>query len=180
MTVTGGAKMSRRDYAVENRAGGRNMVARAADIMSRQVVAVAPHDTVHEAAKILSRNKISAAPVCGSDGKLLGMISEGDLMAPFRESRRLGRDWWLGILAGGGELTESFWNALRQDVRSVADLMTRHVYTATEDATLPRLAEMMISHGVKRIPIVRDGIPIGIVSRADIVAELARSPAMLV
>ena len=97
------------------------MVARAADIMSRRVVAVAPHDTVAEAAKILSSNKISAAPVCGSDGKLLGMISEGDLMAPFRESRRIGRDWWLGILAGGGELTESFWN---DSVRISAPLPT--------------------------------------------------------
>ena len=155
------------------------MVTRAADIMTREVVTVSPSDSVAHVASTLSRHKISAAPVCRADGTLVGMISEGDLMAPFRESRQLRRDWWLGVLSEGTELAQPFLDYLRQDTRTVDELMTRRLFTADEGATLSQLAELMISHGVKRIPIVRDNKPIGIVSRADVVAALARAPAML-
>jgi len=148
--------------------------------MTQAVVTVAPHNTIAQAAEMLSRNRISAAPVCAPDGKLVGIISEGDLIAPFRESKRLKRDWWLGLLVEGTELTQAFLDYMRQDTRSVADLMTRNVVTADKDVTITELAELMVSRGVKRIPIVADGKPIGIVSRADIVAALARAPAMLV
>jgi CBS domain-containing protein len=58
--------------------------------------------------------------------------------------------------------------------------MVRHVFTADESTTLPQLAELMIKHGIKRLPILRDGNVVGIVSRADLIAAIARSPAMLV
>jgi CBS domain-containing protein len=156
------------------------MVTRATDIMTREVVTVAPSDSVANVAATLSRHRISAAPVCGPDGKLVGMISEGDLMAPFRESKRLKRDWWLGVLSEGTDLAQSFLDYLRQDTRSAGELMTRRLVTADDSTTLSELAELMISHGVKRIPIVRDDKPIGIVSRADVVTALARAPSMLV
>lgn len=156
------------------------MLARAADIMTCDVVTVAPHDSIAKAAETLSQHKISAAPVCGPDGKMVGMISEGDLIAPFRESKRLKRDWWLGILADSTELAQAFLDYLRQDMRNVGELMTRNVVTAQKDVTLAELAELMVGRGVKRVPIVENGKPIGIVSRADIVAALAKAPSMLV
>ena len=58
--------------------------------------------------------------------------------------------------------------------------MVRHVISAEEKTALPALAELMIGHGIKRLPIVRDGRVVGIVSRADLVAAIARAPAMLV
>jgi CBS domain-containing protein len=58
--------------------------------------------------------------------------------------------------------------------------MTRHVITADERTTVPQLAEMMVKHRVTRIPIVRDGRVVGIVSRADIVAAIASAPATLI
>jgi CBS domain-containing protein len=148
--------------------------------MTREVVTVAPSDSVANVAATLSGHRISAAPVCGPDGKLVGMISEGDLIAPFRESRRLKRDWWLGVLSEGTDLAQSFLDYLRQDTRTAAELMTRRLVTADDSATLSEIAELMISRGVKRIPIVLDDKPIGIVSRADVVTALARTPSMLV
>jgi CBS domain-containing protein len=156
------------------------MVTRATDLMTREVVTVAPSDSVANVAATLSGHRISAAPVCGPDGKLVGMISEGDLIAPFRESRRLKRDWWLGVLSEGTDLAQSFLDYLRQDTRTAAELMTRRLVTADDSATLSEIAELMISRGVKRIPIVLDDKPIGIVSRADVVTALARTPSMLV
>jgi CBS domain-containing protein len=74
-----------------------------------------------------------------------------------------------GGLAGG----------LRQDTRTAADVMVRDVITAEEQTTLPLLAELMINHGIKRLPVLRDGKVVVIVSRADLVTAIARSPVML-
>lgn len=156
------------------------MLARAADIMTRTVITVEPEAPIRHAAETLSRNRISAAPVCTADGRIVGVISEGDLITPFREAKRLKRDWWLAILADGTGLTQAFLDYVRQDSCSVAKLMTRKVITAEKDTTLTELAELMVSRRVKRVPIVENGKLIGIVSRADIVAALARAPSMLV
>lgn len=156
------------------------MVARATDIMTRAVVTVAPTDTIDKVAETLSHHRISAAPVCDRDGKLVGMISEGDLIAPFRESKRLKRDWWLGNLADGSELSQEFLNYIRHDKRTAANLMTPKLVTAEQNMTIAELAEIMVSRGVKRVPIVENDKLIGIVSRADIVTALARTPGMLV
>ena len=83
-------------------------------------------------------------------------------------------------MAEGEDLPQDFLDYLRQDTRTAADVMVHHVYTAEEQTTLPQLAEMMISHAIKRLPVVRDGKVIGIVSRSDLVAAIARSPGMLV
>jgi CBS domain-containing protein len=155
------------------------MVSTAADVMTSTVISVLPTATIAEIAALLSERHISAAPVCDREGKLLGLVSEGDLLRPFRESAKLRRDWWLGLLASGEELSDQFLDYIRLDTRTAADVMVRHVVTAEENATLPHLAELMIQHGIKRIPILRNGRVIGIVSRADLVAAIARAPALL-
>jgi CBS domain-containing protein len=151
----------------------------AADMMTSPAIIVAPQASVAEIAALLSSKQISAVPVCDPNGALVGIVSEGDLMRPFRESARLRRDWWLGLLAAGEELSQQFLDYIRIDTRTAADVMVRPVITAGETATLPQLAELMTTHGVKRIPIVRDGHVVGIVSRADVVRVIAHAPAML-
>ena len=111
---------------------------------------------------------------------LAGIVSESDILKPFRASARARRDWWLSVIAEGGELPQDFLDYLRQDTRTAADIMVRHVITTDERTTLPQLAELMISHAIKRLPVLRDGNVVGIVSRADLIAAIARSPAMLV
>lgn len=152
----------------------------AAEIMSSPVISVTPETGVAEIAELLSSKRISAVPVCKPDGTLAGIVTEADLLRPFRESARQRRNWWLTVIAEGEELSQDFLDYARRDNHAAADLMARHVVTAEEAATLPELAEQMIRHGIKRLPIVRKGQVVGIVARSDMVRAIARAPAMLV
>ena len=84
------------------------------------------------------------------------------------------------MIAEGEELPQDFLDYIRRDTRTAADVMVRHVFTAQEDTTLPELAELMMQHGVKSLPMMRDDKLIGIVSRADLVAAIARMPVTLI
>jgi CBS domain-containing protein len=80
------------------------------------------------------------------------------------------------MLAEGTELAPEFLDYVRLDKRRARDLMTRDVITATEGTSTAELADMLSRHRIKRVPILRDGKLVGIVSRADLVRVLARSP----
>jgi CBS domain-containing protein len=150
----------------------------AADIMTSQVTAVTRHTNMAEIASLLASKHLSAVPVCDPDNKIVGIVSESDILKPFRESVRTRRDWWLGVMAEGEELPQDFLDYIGQDKRTAADVMTSNVLTIEEDSTLPQIAELMIKHAIKRLPVVRDGKLVGIVSRADLVAAIARTPGM--
>src|SRR6185437_1788911 len=97
----------------------------AASIMTRTVVSARPDDTVAQVAALLTEHEISAVPVCDKDGKLIGMLSEGDLMRPFGEENALRRSWWLGMLAEGTDLAPEFLDYVRLDRRRARDLMQK-------------------------------------------------------
>ena len=156
------------------------MPATAADIMTSPVVTVLPQASLAQIAELLNAKHISAVPVCDADGRLAGIVSEEDVLRPFRASVGQRRDWWLTLLAEGERLGQEFLDYIRADGRSAAEVMVRDVRTAGEQTALPELAEMMIQHGVKRIPIVKDGRVVGIVARSDLVRAIADAPAMLV
>jgi CBS domain-containing protein len=143
-----------------------------ADIMTRQVIIARPDSTVAEVASLLTGHDISAVPVCADDGTLLGIISEGDLMRPFRQEHGLRRDWWIGILSSGEELARALADYIRQDHRGASDLMTQPVITASETASLVEIADLLLRHNIKRVPIVRDHQVVGIVSRVDLIRAM--------
>jgi CBS domain-containing protein len=155
------------------------MAITAIDIMTSPAVFVTPETNMAEIASLLASKHYSAVPVCDPDRTLLGIVSESDILKPFRESVRARRDWWLGVIAEGEELPQDFLDYIRHDTRTAADVMVRQVFTTQQAATLPELADLMIKHSVKRLPVLRDGKVIGIVSRADLVTAIAGSPAML-
>jgi CBS domain-containing protein len=150
----------------------------AAGIMTRQTITARPDSTVAEVAGLLSQHDISAVPVCSDDGILLGMISEGDLLRPFREEHSLRRAWWLGVLAIGASMAHALARYIQQDHRRAEDLMTRAVISANEMLTPEDIAQLLLRHNIKRVPITRNGVLVGIVSRADLIRVLAwqRSP----
>lgn len=150
----------------------------AGDIMTRAVVTVAPEDLVPTIAHRLAERGISAVPVCDAAGHVLGMVSEGDLLRPFTKERALKRAWWLEVLAEGQDLAPEFKDYISVDHRSARDLMTTPVVTAEEQTSLADLADLITAKHVKRLPILRDGVMVGIVSRADIVRALARGAAV--
>ena len=146
----------------------------AADIMTRRVIAARPDDTVAEVARLLATSGISAVPVCDPDGQLLGMISEGDLLQPFGQEHALHRSWWLSLLAQGVDAVDAFREYVQMDRRRARDLMKSPVITVSADARLAEIAHLLMHHRVKRLPVVRAGKLVGIVSRADLISAVAQ------
>jgi CBS domain-containing protein len=144
----------------------------AASVMTRDVITIGPDATVAEVAGLLGKHEISAVPVCDANGALLGIVSEGDLMRPFGVANEMRRAWWLELLAEGTDLAPEFVDYIRVDKRRAQELMTRDVVTASERTGLPAIADLMSKHRIKRVPILRDGKLVGIVSRADLVRAL--------
>jgi CBS domain-containing protein len=152
----------------------------AASIMTRKVFTVRPEHTVAHVAELLAQKGISAAPVCDEAGNLLGMVSENDLMRPFVSTNVKRRTWWLELLADGNDLAPEFLEYVRLDRHLVGDLMSKGVVTATEGSSISELADLFVQHHIKRVPIVRDGKLVGIVSRADVIRAIARAPGEVV
>jgi len=144
----------------------------ARDLMTKNVVAVAPDTPVQEIARLLLEHCISAAPVVDATGTAIGMISEGDLIGRNGADREARRDWWLALLAEGEELNQDFLNTLRKPQRAARDVMTAPVITVTEATTAAEIARILRDHRIKRVPVVRDSRVVGIVSRADLLSTL--------
>ena len=145
---------------------------KASDVMTVDVVTVAPTASVQEVAKLLLAHRISALPVADQNGSLVGIISEGDLV----RRTELGTDhrssWWLDILANRSneELATQY---VKSHSRRVEDIMTREIITATPATPLRDIAKLLEKHHIKRVPIVADGWLVGIVSRANLIEALA-------
>jgi CBS domain-containing protein len=146
---------------------------KARDVMVSPVITVKPNSSVKDAAKTMLERRISALPVVDDKGKIVGIISEGDLMRRVETGTERKRSWWLRFLAG--ESTVAF-EYVKTHARKVADVMTCSVVTATPDTTLGETAELLEKHAIKRVPIVRDGQLVGIVSRANIIQAVASAP----
>jgi CBS domain-containing protein len=144
---------------------------KAADVMTTRVITVGPDTPAREVARILHANRISALPVVDDAGRVLGMLSDGDLIRQGRPEGDGGGSWWLSLLAQGDALRA----ATGWQHRKARELMTRNVYRAQEDAPIEEIAALLERHRVKRVPIERDGKLVGLVSRANIVRGLASS-----
>ena len=143
------------------------------DIMSRNVVAVAPDTQVPQIARALFEHRISAVPVVDESGLPIGVVSEGDLLGRRAGEAEARRDWWLGALAEGEHIGEAFLTQVRKVTTMARDLMTTPVVTVTDTADLAELAELLSSYRIKRVPVISDGKLVGIVSRADVIKAMA-------
>jgi CBS domain-containing protein len=146
----------------------------AKDVMTTEVVTVSPETTVQDLAKILSEKGISGAPVVDANQRLIGIVSEGDLLhrAETGTERRVQRrrSWWLESVAAEQEQARDY---VKAHGRTVADIMTREVITAEETTDLADLAMLLETRRIKRVPVVSGGKLVGIVSRANLVRALA-------
>lgn len=138
---------------------------KAKDIMTAEVVTVDPEDGVSEIAKLMADHRISAVPVLDSSGTLVGMVSEGDLLRHSAHGAR--QSWWLRLLA---DKTRDF---VHDYGTRAKDVMKAPVISVDDETDLSEIATLLESHGIKRVPVLRDGQLIGIVSRADILRGLA-------
>jgi CBS domain-containing protein len=148
----------------------------ARDVMTSTVVSVTPETTVHELARVLVEHRISAAPVVDPGGHVVGVISEGDLLRREEigtEKRANRRAWWLDILSDSGAA-----DYIKAHARTVGELMSRDPVCVNEDTSLAEIAAVLESHHIKRVPVLRDGRLVGIVSRSNLVQALASSLAI--
>ncbi len=146
----------------------------AKDIMTTDVITVAPEATVEEVAKIITDRGVSGVPVVDSNGKLVGIVTEGDIIA---RSKKLHIPTHFQLL--GGVIYLEGTKKLEKDLQKmvafqVKDLMTAKVFTVSPEAPVEEIATIMTEERVNRIPVVEHGKLVGIISRADIVRTLIR------
>jgi CBS domain-containing protein len=144
---------------------------KARDVMVSPVITTKPSASVKEVAQILLAHHISAVPVVDDAGKLVGLVSEGDLMRRADLGTERHRSWWLATLFAEEEALAAEY--VKQHSRKVADVMTKRLVTATPDAPLNEIAGLLERHSIKRVPIVENGALVGIVSRANLIQALA-------
>jgi CBS domain-containing protein len=145
---------------------------RAMDVMTTDVISVNPDTTVQGLATLLAERGISGAPVVDASGSLVGIVSEGDLLhraeiGTARRHRERRRSWWLDHFAS--DLAREY---VKSHGRTVNDIMTRDVVTVTEDTDLGDVAALLEAKRVKRVPVMRGGKVVGILSRANLVRAL--------
>ena len=145
---------------------------KAMDVMVRDVVTVSPEDDIADVIKLLAEHDISALPVVDDDDRVVGVISEADLI--HREEIGTGkhRPWWLEALTPASTLANEF---AKSHGRRVSELMSTDIVSASEDTPLGQIATLLEKHRIKRIPILRDGRLVGIVSRANLIQALGSS-----
>jgi CBS domain-containing protein len=144
----------------------------ARDVMSSGVVTVEAKASLLDAVKLLINSGVSALPVIDEKGAFVGVLSEFDVIRHVMGGE--GAAALQSQLERGGALSEAYAQAL---AGPVAGLMTSPAISALESTPLKDIADMMLKHQIKRVPIVRDGTVVGVVSRVDLVkALLSRSP----
>ena len=146
---------------------------KARDVMTSAVVSVSSETPISEIAKILHDHGISAVPVVDKVGAPIGMVSEGDLIGRDEGDRAARRDWWLALLAEGGTLSADFLASLHTPERRAQDVMATPVVTVVEETEVAEIARLLTAHRIKRVPVLRDGRIVGVVSRADLLRTIA-------
>ncbi|MDN3520122.1 CBS domain-containing protein [Halomonas ramblicola] len=134
----------------------------AADIMTRNVITVTPDSEVREIASLLLEHGISAVPVVDEAGKILGIVSEGDLIRRVEDDKR-SKSWWLKLFEAGNPA-----EYVRSHGRRAHEIMTRDPITVGEDRPVHEIARLLEKHHIKRVPVVEAGKLVGIVSRSNL------------
>uniref|UniRef100_Q11G51 CBS domain containing membrane protein n=1 Tax=Chelativorans sp. (strain BNC1) TaxID=266779 RepID=Q11G51_CHESB len=141
---------------------------RAKDLMSTRCVTVSAENSIKHAAQIMLDHDLSGLPVLADDGRLVGIITEGDLL----------RRCELGNVKAGEELLpeKRARGYLHGHGWKVGHVMSPDVVAVTEDASADHIAELMARHGIKRVPVLRGDRVVGIVSRRDLLKLICSAP----
>lgn len=140
-------------------------------VMVSPVITVGEHSTVRDVAKVMITHHISAVPVVDHAGKLVGIVSEADLMHRKETGTERPSSWWLSMISGDRALAAEY---VQSHATKIADVMTRDVQTAQPDTPLCEVADLLEDKHIKRVPIVNTvGDLVGIVSRSNVIQAIA-------
>lgn len=143
---------------------------RAMDVMTSEVLTVDENASVPAVAKLLAERGISAVPVVDKENRVIGMVSEGDLLHRAETGTERRGSWWLEMMASTNKLAGDY---IKSHSGRVKDVMTRDVVSVIDTTPVADIAVLLETNRIKRVPVVRDGKLVGIVSRANLVRALA-------
>jgi CBS domain-containing protein len=138
------------------------------EIMTRRVITVHPDASVQEAARLMFANRVSGLPVVDGSERVVGIISVGDLI--LRQRRPRVRPWWRLFFENAERLAREHKKLVGL---TVADVMTQPVLVISPVYGIEVAAAILDNRQIRRLPVVRDGRLVGIVSRGDLIKALA-------
>src|SRR6516162_4760479 len=136
------------------------------DIMTRKVISVTDGDSILAAARLMLQYRISGLPVVDEGGNVVGVVTEGDFLRRGELGTQRSRPAWLEFLLGAGRLAKEY---VHTHGRKVGEIMTADPAFVGEDDSLETVVELMERRHIKRLPVLRDGRLVGMVSRANLV-----------
>lgn len=148
------------------------------DIMVKDVVVLHPEDTIAEATTKFAENKVSGCPVVDDHGALVGMLSEADILGHLKtQYKKLKMRYPPEIMFGISfqeEMKEREIGLAFHEIGSmkVKELMRRDVVATTTNDTVERVVRLMVRRKINRVPIIKDGKLVGIVTRGDVIGGL--------
>ncbi len=142
----------------------------AADVMTTDVISVAPETPVCDVAKLMYTRRISGVPVIDREKRVIGIVSEGDLI---RHAAILGeqhRSWWAAAFTSKSALAHDY---IKTHGHIAGEVMTSDVITVAATVSLAEIAKILEQHRIKRVPVIEDGKLVGIVTRGNLLQALA-------
>jgi len=143
---------------------------KASDVMVRDVITVRPETGVDAAVRLLAEHDVSALPVVDVNGRLVGIISEADLIRRIEIGTEKHRSGWLESITAASTLAAEF---AKSHGKKVGEIMTTDVVSVSEDTSLSEIAALFERKRIKRVPVIRNGQLVGIVSRSNLIQALA-------
>jgi len=143
---------------------------KASDVMTRNVLTVGRETSVANAIRVMLENNISGLPVL-DNGKIVGILTEGDLLRRSETGTERHRPRWLEIVMGPGRMAGEY---VRTHGRKVEEIMTTDLISVAGDTPLDEVVGLMERRRIKRVPVLDGNILIGVISRADLLSSLLR------
>ncbi len=147
---------------------------RVSELMTEKVLTIGPEAPIKDVAKILVTNGISGLPVCDIEGHVLGVISEGDILYKEHDPAEGHLGGPLGWIVDG---TLNSAGVKKAKALTARKAMTAPALTIAPWESAAEAARIMCQSHVNRLPVVRDGLVVGIVTRADLVRAFTRTDA---
>ena len=144
---------------------------KARDIMVRDVITVHPDTLVRDIASLMVEKHISGVPVLSDNRKLVGMVSQSDLLHRAEVGTDRKHKWWFRILVDSRALAREY---VKTHGLKAHDIMCRYVVSVREDAELRDVADILDRRRIKRVPVVQEDRVVGIITRGDLVRALSQ------
>lgn len=144
----------------------------ASDVMTRNIVTVRRGGSIAEAIQLMLENRVSGLPVLDDEGKVVGILTEGDLLRRSETGTERRRPRWLEILMGPGRIAGEY---VKTHGRRVEEIMSHDLISVTEETALDDVVQLMERRRIKRVPVLEGDLLVGMVSRADLLRALGRA-----